>query len=123
MSAITRTERERRVDEAYKRQHSADRRQRIADYKKILATAEGRRFIMWIKAQAKLEEPLRGHECDAHQLSYRAGMHDVVALVFKSLRTHEPELVFKAEMERAKLEADRRAEIDAIYELEVTEEQ
>lgn len=118
---MTRQELETRVDEAYKRHHAADRRQRIADYRKVLSTPEGRRFVMWIKAQSKLDEPLRGHECDAHQLSYRAGMHDLVALVFKSLRSHEPELVFKAEMERAKLEAERRAEIDLIYEQEVTD--
>ena len=114
MRQMPREERDALVQEAYDRFGGDDRRQRISDFKKVLATPEGRRFAIWIKAMAKLEEPLRGHECDAHQLAYRAGMHDLVALMFKSLRTHDPELGFKAEMERSKLELDSRAEIERI---------
>lgn len=122
MRQMTREERDALVQEAYDRFGGDDRRQRISDFKKVLATPEGRRFAIWIKAMAKLEEPLRGHECDAHQLAYRAGMHDLVALMFKSLRSHEPELVFRAEMERSKLEQDRRAEIERILKIELNEE-
>lgn len=122
MSRITREERDRLVNEAWSRFGEADRRQRLADYRKILSSVEGRRFIIWLKKMAKLEEPLRAHELDAHQLAYRAGMHDVIALMFTSLRAHEPQLVAKAEAERMILEADRRAEIDRISKLETEQE-
>ena len=120
---MTREEREQLVKNAYDRFYSSDRRQRHADYKKLLSTPEGRRFIMWIKTMAKLESPLRGHELNEHQLAYAAGMHDIVALMFKSLRTHEPELVFKAEMERAALKAERRAEVNQILQSKIDDEE
>ena len=120
---MTREKRDQLVNDAYDRFGSSDRRQRLSDYKKLLSTPEGRRFIMWIKTMAKLESPLRGHELNDHQLAYAAGMHDIVALMFKSLRTHEPELVFKAEMERAAIEAERRAEVNQILQSKIDDEE
>ena len=120
---MTRQERDQLVNDAYDRFGDNDRRQRLADYKKLLSTPEGRRFIMWIKAMAKLDAPLRGHELTDHQLAYAAGMHDIVALMFKSMRDHEPELVFKAEMERAALETERRAEVNQILKSQIDDEE
>ena len=94
---MTREEREQLVKNAYDRFYSSDRRQRHADYKKLLSTPEGRRFIMGIKT--------------------------IATLMFKSLRPHEPELVFKAEMERAALETERRAEVNRILQSKIDDEE
>lgn len=122
MTQMTREERDALVKEAYDRFGGDDLRQRIADFKQILSTPGGRRFVIWIKEMAKLEEPLFGHDCNAHQLAYRTGMHDIVALMLKAMRQHEPELILKAETERSRLEQDRRTEIERLMKIELNEE-